>query len=194
MRKIFLVLFVCFFAYGTALAQAIEYGDQAVNVGIGIGGADIYGDGLPSVNFSYELLPIEKIGIGYISVGGFGSYKHSNYDAYGWETKYNYWIIGGRAAYHFDFYTMNRNDFFNYFDVYAGVMGGVKIQNGKEDGHYNESPYYDEHARHDDLDETKPIVDVFAGCRYNFSENLGAFAETSVNGNSFLRIGVSFLF
>lgn len=184
MKKVFFVVLISLFAVGVMQAQVIETGDQAVNVGIGLGGGMVAGNGQPSIDFSYEVLPFEKLGIGYISVGGYGSYKHSSEDGVGYEWKYNYWLIGGRAAYHFDFYAMNHNDFFNHFDVYAGVFAGIKIERSEFDGDYTPK---------DDHNSTKPRTDIFAGCRYNFSDNLAAYAETST-GLSNLSIGLSFLF
>jgi len=192
MKKLALILFVSLIAYGTSQAQAIETGDQAVNLGLGFGSTMIVGDGLPSINFSYETLPFEKLGIGYISVGGFGAYKHSSYDYYGYDNQgvahkydvnYNYWVVAGRAAYHFDFYAMNHNDFFRYFDVYAGVVAGLRFTGNNYEGDYDVTLE----------DKTHFLNDLFAGCRYQFSDGLAVYAETSYNV-SILSIGVSFLF
>jgi len=185
MKKLVLILFVSLIAYGTSQAQAIETGDQAVNLGLGFGGFMIEGDGLPSINFSYETLPFEKVGIGYISAGGFAAYKHSSYSypQYDYDINYNYWVVAARAAYHFDFYAMNHNDFFRYFDVYAGAIAGLRFvgnnYNGTDNSHLEK--------------KTRYINDLFAGCRYQFSDGLAVYAETSYNV-SILSIGVSFLF
>ncbi len=183
MKKLVLILFVSLIAYGTSQAQAIETGDQAVNLGLGIDGLMYCGSGIPSINFSYETLPFEKLGIGYISVGGFGAFKHTtNYD-----NKHNYWIVAGRGAYHFDFYAMNHNDFFRYFDVYAGVLAGYALVGNNYNGNYEDEAYYK-------YEEPNQFVhDIFAGCRYQFSDGLAVYAETSYNV-SILSFGVSFLF
>lgn len=189
MKKLFLLAIVSLFAFGITQAQVIETGDQAVNVGLGFGGSMVSGDGLPALTFSYETLPFEKLGIGYISVGGYGAYKHSNYD-YAWagspktKVKYNYLVFGGRGAYHFDFYDMNGQEFFNKFDVYAGVFVGFSYDAVKVNDNF-ESDEFD--------NELNFRNDLFVGCRYEFSETFGVYAEAGY-GISNLSAGLSFLF
>ncbi len=187
MKKLLLVLFASVLIFSVANSQAIKTGDQAVNVGLGLGGSMIEGVGLPALILSYETLPFEKLGIGYLSVGGYFAFKHSNYDYGYWGTnydlKYNYWVFGGRAAYHFDFYEMNGDDFFNQFDVYAGVFLGFGINTVKYDSSWGIDFDNDFFIRED----------MFVGCRYKFSDNLSVFSELSY-GISWLSGGVSFLF
>jgi hypothetical protein len=182
MKKIVFLLIVSLFAYSSIQAQAIETGDQAVNIGIGFGGSMVTGDGSPSFNVSYEILPFEKVGIGFISIGGYGAYKRSNYN-YGLdEYSLNYWVFGARGAYHFDFYDMNGLEFFKHFDVYAGVFAGFSSEN------------IDSDINGGDLDDELNFRnDLFAGARYNFTENIGVFGEVSYGINN-LVFGIDFLF
>lgn len=192
MKQIVLVLLACFFSWQTLHAQIIKTGDQAVNLGLGFGGTMIIGNGLPSLNFAYETLPFEKLGIGYISAGGFGAYKHSRYDypvydnTYGpgvGEINYNYWVAAGRGAYHFDLYTLNPNDFFRYFDVYAGVIAGFRFANNNYEGTYDLTLE----------NKVSFLNDVFAGCRYQFSDMMLVYSEVGYSV-SILSFGVSVLY
>lgn len=193
MKKLLLIVFVSLFAFGVSQAQVIETGDQVASVGIGIGGSMVSGDGFPAITFSYETLPFEKMGIGYVSLGGYGAYKHSSYD-YSWgtshksEINYNYWVFGARGAYHFDFYDMNGQEFFEKFDVYAGVFLGFSYDavnyNGNDEGTFLEDTFENELSFRNDL---------FVGCRYEFSETFGVFAEAGYSVSN-LSAGISFLF
>jgi hypothetical protein len=184
MKKLFFLFVVSLLVYTTTNAQAIQTGDQAINIGIGFGSSLVDRDhtGLPSINVSYEFLPFEKLGIGYIGLGGYAGYKHSNYDYGTYEYKYNHWIFGVRGAYHFDFYDMNGIDFFNQFDVYAGVFAGFMIDNDDWNDDLSD-PDYGLSFRND----------LFAGARYNFIENIGVFTEVGYGINYFV-FGIDFLF
>lgn len=183
MKKLLFFCIASLFAYNTIQAQAIQTGDQAVNVGLGFGGSMVTGDGRPSINVSYEMLPFEKLGIGYISIGGQGAYKRSHYDYGTNKYTYKYWVVGARGAYHFDFYDLNGLEFFNHFDVYAGIFAGFSIDN----------VYSDTDLDGDLENEFSFRNDLFAGARYNFTENLGVFGELSYGINN-LVIGIDFLF
>lgn len=179
MKKFMFIVLISLCSYGLVRAQAIETGCQNVNIGIGLlNGYMFEGGGLPSINFAYETLPFEKLGIGYISVGGFGAFKHSKHDYSLNEYDVNYLVAGGRAAYHFDFYSLTSNDFFNYFDAYAGAFVGIKLTRYEDNIYYN--------------NETSVIADYFIGCRYKFTDNFTCYAES--NGMALLSVGLSFLF
>lgn len=186
MKKVLLVVLVAVFAFASAQAQVIETGDQAINVGIGFGGSMATGDGLASISGSYEMLPFEKMGIGYLGLGGYVAYMHSSYDAYIYDYNFNYFVFGARGIYHFDFYAMNNNEFFNKFDVYAGVFAGFSYDAVNFEGN-----------DHDLLDEYDNKLsfrnDLFVGCRYEFSETFGVYAEAGY-GISNLSAGISLLF
>lgn len=190
MKKLLLILSAVFI-FSVSHAQVIVTGDQAINLGIGVGGTMVSEGGLPSINFSYETLPLEKLGIGYIGIGGYLAYKHSRYYTYTYENgtyvgrsdsknKCNYYVFGGRATYHFDFYDMNHNNFFNYFDVYAGVFLGFS---------------YDV-FKYENADTKRELClrhDLFVGCRYMFSDSFGAFAEAGY-GINYLSTGITYVF
>jgi hypothetical protein len=125
-------------------------------------------------------------------VGGYGAYKHSNYD-YGfmnhaYEIKHNYWVFGARGAYHFDFYDMNGQEFFKKFDVYAGIFMGFSYDAVSYDSTFEGSHLDDEFDN--DLSFRN---DLFVGCRYLFTDNFAVFAEAGYSVSN-LSAGISFLF
>lgn len=185
MKKLFFIALVSLFAFGATQAQVIETGDNAVNIGLGFGGSMVTGDGLPSISASYEMLPFEKMGIGYLGLGGYVAYKHSSFDYIYSDVSYNYFVFGARGIYHFDFYSMNNSEFFNHFDVYAGAFLGFSYDAINYDG------------QHSELIEIENSLsfrnDIFIGCRYKFTESIGVHAEAGY-GVSNLTAGISFLF
>ena len=183
MKRILFLLVAGIFACNTISAQAIETGDQAVNLGLGIGGTLTHGDASPGINLSYEMLPFDQLGIGYIGVGGYVSYIYSNDQIGPARYEYNYYVFGARGTYHFDFWHLTHDKIFNQLDLYAGVFAGFVYDN--EDWNNNQA-------------NTEDYIltfrnDFFAGARFNFSSNFGVFSEIGYGLNTF-TFGVDFLF
>ena len=196
---------------GTVKSQSFSRGTNVVSAGYGIGG---YGwsiraaysgysafegykySGFGPVVFSYERGITDKLGIGYIGVGGsvsYGSFGVTYYqDGFNSATsqivpyEYGYrWgtlSITGRAAYHFDF----SND---KLDVYTGAGVGFmswSYRGTSTDPDFN-ADVYNNYA-------SVPLAyQVFAGVRYYFTDNFGAYAEAGA-GITLLNFGVNLKF
>ena len=92
------------------------------------------------------------------------------------EWKYNYVLIGGRGAYHFKIV--------DKLDTYAGLMLGYIVVNSKIT---TNDPYLS------DLGAASASGigwAAFAGARYHFNEQFGAFAELGY-GVSVLTVGAT---
>ncbi len=156
-------------------AQTLKYGDNLINVGIGIPSIPYnnYTSKQPSFNLSYMRGMSDKIGIGYISVGAQANFYGSELDNKNnlGEIKYNYTTLATRGAYHFDFKDITGDARWSNVDVYAGITAGVTFESAK----YNGEKDNDSHL----------TTDVFAGINYTFYNNLAAFVECGVGVNYF---------
>ncbi len=170
-----------------ANAQPLTYGDQNIGIGIGIP-AITYNDysANPSFSAMYEYGFSDKIGIGYISGGALlsfsGSSDNYNYNGNKYSDKYNYFVIGPRAAYHFAMRDITGDNFWNKCDVYGGVFTGLCFQTYKYTSPVDNASYKDS--------ETKLSSDIFAGIRYALTNNVGIYSEVGVGVNYF-TFGVS---
>jgi hypothetical protein len=173
------IVTVFLFAQNTLLAQNNDFTDvkgiNLVNAGIGLGSYGLYGTGGLPITASYEHGITDKISAG-VNVG----YIQRKY-THDW--KYTYLIFGVRGSYHFneildisdpkiDVYggagLIYRHYKFKYTDTYGDVYG-YKSSGGSVD------------------------LDLHAGGRYKFNDNIGAYAEVGY-GISPLQIGVAFIF
>jgi len=149
-------------------------GTNFVNAGIGIGSYGLYGTGGLPLTASFEHGLSKNISAGLEA--GYIQRKYVD----GW--KYSYFMIGVRASYHF-------NELLKVTDPKLDVYGGAGLLYRhfkiKYTGEWNE--YY---GKATDGDVT---VDLHAGARYLFNNNLGAFAEVGY-GISPLKLGVSLKF
>lgn len=156
-------------------AQVFEKGTNIINAGIGIGGN--YGNwggasSSPQINISFEHGIWEVGGPGVISLGGYVGHKSYKLNAYDW--KWNYTTIGVRGAYHYN--GLNNPK----IDLYGGLMLGYMI--------YNATGYSGGSGG--------TGFSAFAGARYLFTDNLGAYAELG-GGNynlSILSLGLALKF
>jgi len=147
-------------------AQSFTKGQQAINLGVGIGG----GLGLP-VGLSYEKAVTDRIGVGgYLafstkkdSFGGFG----------GW--RYTHILAAAKGSYHFKVKSEK-------FDPYAGVLLGYNIASVKWTGD-GEQPW--------SASAGGLMLGVHAGARYWFSDRIGVFGELGY-GAGILNVGVAF--
>ncbi len=184
MKKIAMILVVVFGVQLMASGQPFEKGDKAINVGIGIGSAlysgKYYKMRIPPISLSYEQGITNKLGIGYIGVGGYLGISGSKWetevagDTYGWQ--YTYFVIGARGAYHFDLV--------DDLDIYAGLILGVNIISSKEIGDWPTDVT-------GKSESTGVAHSEFAGIRWFFKPNFALMAELGY-GISYLTVGVSF--
>lgn len=145
----------------------------------------------PKIVLSFDHGITNKIGIGFISVGGqFGNYwlRIQNPDPYVYYSPAFVMHGNVRALYHFDFWSITKQPFFSRFDVYAGPYAGVAIRvltitdtnpNPDTSQSYNTAG---------------GLFGIIAGARYNFTKKFGAYVEANIEGNAGVGFGLSALF
>lgn len=189
-------ILLCFSLFGfTTHAQdaasrsdvvTFDKGTKSFSLGIGVGREyDYYGSyyysnyiPTPTVYLIYDQGIIEDVGPGNIGIGGVLAFKNSHYKyGNGDRATWSNVIIGIRGTYHL---TLLR-DKNARFDPYGGVTTGVRIFRYRD-------RFYDE-----SYGTIYPVVGLFVGAKYNFTKNIGAFAELGYD-ISFLRGGLSFSF
>ena len=185
MKKIALILVIILGGGLVTQGQQFTKSTGALNVGIGIGtglySGSFYKMTIPPISLSYHHGVSEKLGIGYISVGGYVAISGSKWEYddalynYGW--KYTYITVGPRAAYHFDVV--------DALDLYAGLLVGVNIVSSKAFGDNAMSTY--------NAQKTGLAHAEFAGIRWYFTPVMAAFAEVGY-GVTYLTLGVAFKF
>jgi hypothetical protein len=177
--------------------RTFDAGANVLNVGIGIGGDYYYwGPGYvqtPDFVLSYENGTFGNIGPGTISLGGLLDYTGTSYsyvnpgNGYTYTNNWNYWILGFRSAYHWNFTTSHR------FDPYAGLMLGyyfINYSHTTNDPHVTE-PADPGYVYYSAVYSNYLALSVFLGARYYVSNNVGLWAELGY-GYSNLAIGVNF--
>jgi hypothetical protein len=149
-------------------------GINLLNAGVGLGTYGLYGTGGLPLTASFEHGFSKNISAGLEA--GMVQRKFAD----GW--KYSYFIIGARGSYHF-------NEVLNVsnpkLDVYGGAGLLYRHFKVKYSGEWDEL-----YGKASSGDVT---IDLHAGGRYMFSDNIGAFAEVSY-GISPLKLGVSLKF
>jgi len=197
MKKLFYALVAVMLSAMVANSQVLEKGDNAINVGIGVPSPHNFGGfGWPSISASYEHGFSEKVGIGYISGGAIVALSGSRdeYTNWGYTATYTYthFIVGPRAAYHFDFYDMTNNSTFNQFDIYAGVFAGMRITSYSYKEEWDNGKTVTEIDN--DFDEGFGFEpEIFIGARYYTNSAFGFYLEAG-HGVSYLSGGVTFRF
>jgi hypothetical protein len=168
-------------------AQLFDEGDLVFSAGIGLGSTyytygSYYHTVVPPLFLSGDYCLREDLGPGNLGVGGFlgfSSYKYhydvSGYD-YGW--KYNTMIISARGTYHF-------TELVDKLDIYGGVLIGAKIVTNEEFGDYTGSDYT--------VNKSGPVFDIFAGVRYQLTDNFGVMSELGY-GIAWFKIGIALKF
>lgn len=183
-------------------SKAFEPGTKVLNLGIGFGARNYYnysnGRGwshrtYPAFSLSYEQALNKPVGPGLLGLGAYLGYQRSvtRYDDYYYNNnKYYYehsWtnmFIAFRAAYHADALVFDKGE------IYFGASLGLRFQTYK---YFNNSPDPDKDRYRVTQGSTWPGYSVFAGGRYYFTNNLGAFAEIGY-GMSYLNLGLSLKF
>lgn len=181
-RKIGLAALIVFalFAQNKVSAQKSSdfkdvTGVNFLNAGIGLGTYGLYGTGGVPLTASFEHGFSKNI-----SAGVEAGFVQRKYD-FGW--KYSYFIIGARGSYHF-------NEVLDISNPKLDVYGGVGLLYRHFTVKYGDSQVNDLYGKASSGDVT---VDLHAGGRYQFSSNVGAFAEAGY-GISPLKLGVTFKF
>ena len=193
MKKIFQLLTISalFLMSLTLSAQEFVKGTKMLSIGIGAGDR-YYGSGfnmiIPPLQANLDIGVSEKLGIGYIGVGGLIAYSASRYGYDNWwgryERRYSNLTIGFRGSYHFALDVKG-------LDLYAGLMIGYNIASYKE----TFPPNYDKNYRYYNYDRTYGGVlgGLFAGARYMFNDKFGIYGELGYTV-SVLSVGVTFKF
>lgn len=175
-----------------------------ITLGVGIGRAyykfnHLYGYSsgrTPVFLLGYEQPLRNKVGPGYIGVGGLFAYQnaHERYDYDYWykneshryynRHNWDYYVIMGRASYHWDGLNSGKAE------IYGGAEIGVRI-NSYRYTTTNQDPDY----RRDEWSEgsADPAAAVFAGARWYFVPNVALYGEVAT-GVSFLSGGLTIKF
>lgn len=187
MKKLALVLFTATLFASKSNAQFFEKGTNVISAGVGLGGSFgsyTYGSQTPAISLQYEKGMWDIGGPGVISLGGYAGikgYKNSGSSgSYHYSEKWNYTVIGVRSAYH---YNGIKNE---KFDVYGGLMLSYNILSYKFTDNSGGSSTYRGGNYGSNLG-----LSAYAGARYLFTDNLGAFAELGY-GVSYLTLGVAY--
>jgi hypothetical protein len=162
------------FITNSVQAQDVK-GTNYVNLGVGIGTFGFTGTGGIPIVASIEHQFTDKISGG-VS-GGFIKRKFES------DLTYSYVVFGAKGAYHF-------NEELNIADPKIDVYGGAALYYRSYKIKYkdHEDSEFDQKSTGGTLG-----VGIFAGGRYLFAKNAGAFAEVGY-GISPLQLGLTFKF
>ena len=169
-----------------AKGQPFKVGDKDLNFSIGLGTPWILFNNnvrtqLPFITASLDLGLRDDLGPGVLSIGGIvgaTTYENKIYDYvwlhdYGWKGTS---LIGAlRSTYHYKF--------IDALDTYGGIHLGLQFESWKEFGEIpnNYTEVYDTALR--------PVINLFAGAKYHFSDNLFVLGELDL-GYRFSLINV----
>ena len=185
-------------------AGCFDGSSRLLNIGVGLGGVSYYNYGrsgpykytrTPAFSISYEQALGEKVGPGYIGLGGYFGFQHASY-RYDWNGYYynfqyndyyykhswNYFLLAARGAYHPDVLNWEQGE------VYFGTTLGLRIETYKFSTN-NPDPAWNNAYR---LSEGRVNLAwaVFAGGRYYFTDKVAGFMELSY-GISYLTVGAT---
>ncbi len=193
MKKLFVNLLILL-AISPSFAQksldanspVFGYESNVINAGLGLGDvyfASVSNSGIPvSFHASYERGVTQKLGIGYIGLGGDFSFASAK-EVIGNTTYTNSGILfAARAAYHFAI----TGEVGRKLDPYAGILAGFVIASHSSKGPGSDINTY-EHSG-------GPAAGAFVGAHYYFVPNFGVFAELGYNITSVFNTGLSFKF
>lgn len=180
-----------------AQGKSFDESSRLLNVGVGLGhnyysfgrGNGYVHRNSPVISISYEQPLKEKIGPGYLGVGGYLGFRSSssrydyNYfaDNYYYKHVYRNFLVGARAAYHFD--EINAEE----WELYFGAIAGLRIQTYKYRTDYTGPDIY----RHNRSNlGVGPALAGFVGARWYFTPKAAIFGEFGY-GVSYITIGVT---
>lgn len=188
LKKITSLLIISLLSMSFLSAQQAFHGnDKALNLGLGLG--SVYYTGLatapiPSFNISFETGVYEIPDVGVITAGGYGDFHRTwtNENWLGTEYRYTYTniVLAARGAFHLSMLNTDK------FDVYGGILTGVRLQTYK-------SKYHEDNNIDYDTNDAYFIHDAFVGGRIMMSNNFAFFAEAGY-GVSFLKAGITLKF
>ena len=188
MKHLLIIFILTSVSLGNLFAQPLTFEQQNIGVAIGIPSMSDYNytSRNPAISVHYEYGLSDKIGIGYIGVGGLLSIGGAEYNNKSQNTPYpvdySQTLIGPRAAYHFDMVDLTGSNDWSNIDVYGGAFLGLKFESTKYTNPISNAKEKEKN--------TKLATDLFAGIRYGFNDNIGAFAELGF-GVSYFSVGVS---
>jgi hypothetical protein len=176
-----LALMLPFFTLN-AQTDIFKKGDLVFSAGVGIGNAhgnywSAYSKTtVPPIFITGDYCLREDLGPGNLGVGGIMAFSAYKDDYAGWGYKYNTFTIGVRGTYHF-------TDLVPKMDLYGGVSLGADIVNEKGYGDYAGLEYT--------VNGSSALVEIFAGARYYFSDNVGVMSELGY-GVAWIKLGIAF--
>ena len=186
MKKTISLIIIAFCISGIANAQAFTKESFAANLGFGFGWYS-YGysvSSFPAITFSAEkgVWDVEDVGV--ISLGGTVGWKAAKYDWPFLNDKYEYkwtdFIVAARGTLHPQLIDNDK------VDLYGGVALGVRFETYK---YY--LPNYNSEATEYTDNNANPLLGIYVGGRYYFSDHFGVFAELGY-GLGYLTIGASY--
>lgn len=185
MKSTAFILFILLSSISSLMGQSFLKGTGVASVGIGLGGSFgsfTYGSQTPGISVQYEKGIWEVSGPGVISLGGYIGVKGYKYGGssgnFHYSQKWSYTIIGVRGAYHYNGIDNPK------IDLYGGLMLSYNILKYKyEDNGGFSTPQSGSYG-------SAAGLTAFAGGRYFFSKNIGAFAEVGY-GVAYLTLGVA---
>ncbi|MGQ1785634.1 MULTISPECIES: outer membrane beta-barrel protein [unclassified Saccharicrinis] len=187
--KTIIISVVTFFLITISInAQPLTFEQQDIGIAVGVPSMNdnMYTSQSPAITIHYEYGLSDKIGMGYIGVGGLlsmagGEYNNSILNT-SFSVDYSQTLIGPRAVYHFDMVDLTGSQEWRNIDVYGGAFLGLKFERAKYTNPNTQNNVKD--------NDTTLATDLFAGIRYGFNKNIGAFAELGF-GVSYFSVGVN---
>ena len=179
------IVTISVFSATSAKAQAFGVGTNVISAGIGLGSSIAnysYGTQSPGFNVQYDR-GFWEAGPGVVSLGGYlgiKDYKYGYIDnntGVAYSEKWNYTVIGVRGAWHFTGLDIEN------LDLYGGLMLADYILSYSSQGTTGLPGNYGSTIG----------VSVYAGAKYYFAGNLGAFGELGFGAN-ILSLGLSYKF
>lgn len=170
--------------YEPQTTSTFHRGDRAVNVGIGLLGAnhgyDVFGsiNQSPAWSATYEQGITDSFGPGTLSVGGLLGYKHYyyNFPRTTYKASWTDLLLMARVAYH---YNLTSNP---QIDTYAGLTIGGRLNSYSNNNSALREAYKDEGLH--------LATGIFLGGRYFLTDHLGVFAEAGYD-MTYLKLGLT---
>jgi hypothetical protein len=181
------IVTISVFSAVSARAQAFAVGTNVISAGIGLGSSIAnysYGTQSPGFNVTYDR-GFWEAGPGVVSLGGYAGIKDykDGYvsNGYAYSEKWDYTVIGVRGAWHFTGLDVDN------LDLYGGLMlAYYALSYSYSDNQGNAGGSLGNYGN-------TVGVSVFAGAKYYFAGNLGAFGELGFGAN-ILSLGLSYKF